>query len=138
MRVICTRFCWLLIHTRNDWPAHPHRGCKTHTHTHKGRAWKASELRNKSFTDLHALWYILAREKNALNTEKYIYSQQQQVTTNVYNANMKNKMQPLPARHRFKAVAQGMARIKTVLTERAMQIEDKAVRKKLMRAVNRM
>ena len=104
----------------------------------EGRAWKASELREKSFTDLHALWYILGKEKNALSTEKYIYQQQQQPVRNVYNAALKDGSKPMPARHRFKNVRLGMARIKTVLTERAMKIEDVGVRRKLLRAVNSM
>lgn len=35
-----------------------------------GRSWTSKELRQKSFEDLHILWYKLIREKNVLATQR--------------------------------------------------------------------
>jgi len=39
-------------------------------HVLSGRPWFASELRQKSFKDLHTLWYVCLREKNLLATQR--------------------------------------------------------------------
>ena len=79
-----------------------HRDAKTRV----GRGWLASELRMKSHEDLHALWHALLRERNMLLTEKHL---------------ARANREPMRAPHRMTAVRKSMARIKLVLTERAIE-----------------
>lgn len=67
-----------------------------------GRAWKASELRQKSFSDLHKLWYVLLKEKNMLMTVRHECIKRQQ---------------EMPNYGRIRAVKLSMARVKHVVTE---------------------
>ncbi|PRP87691.1 hypothetical protein PROFUN_02391 [Planoprotostelium fungivorum] len=80
-----------------------------------GRPWQADELRLKSFEDLHKLWFVLLKERNVLFTEK----------ENIDGR--RNKKQIEVVRARIKRVAQSMARLKTVLTERQIIVENERV-----------
>lgn len=74
--------------------------------TFVGREWSARELRVKSYEDLHELWYVLVAERNMLLTEKHL---------------AKTNREPMRAPHRMTKVRKSMARIKHVLTERAIE-----------------
>ena len=71
-----------------------------------GRAWLASELRLKSFDDLHKLWFVLYKEKINLLSEK---------------EHFRAMGQRLPNAQRLSHVRQSMARLQTVLHERRME-----------------
>lgn len=77
-----------------------------------GRAWEASELRNKSFKDLHTLWYVALREKNLLATQKEEVRRMGVTSTDLQVSKEK-------VRHCRKT----MARIKAVLNERRLAYE---------------
>lgn len=68
-----------------------------------GRAWRAAELRLKSFDDLHKLYYVLLKERNALLTQR---------------AHARQVGMGVPDPHRLKKVKLSMARIQVVLGER--------------------
>lgn len=70
-----------------------------------GRAWKPSELRLKSHLDLHKLWYVLLKEKLALQSDKY------------YCIRMKSRFFGNGNLYKVKL---SMARLLTVVHERAI------------------
>lgn len=68
-----------------------------------GRAWAATELRNKSFDDLHGLWWSCLKERNKLESQK-----QESRRFKLY----------FPFAERAGTVRDTMARVKGVLWER--------------------
>ncbi|KIK52047.1 hypothetical protein GYMLUDRAFT_208245 [Collybiopsis luxurians FD-317 M1] len=78
---------------------------------HSGRSWKASELRLKSFEDLHVLWYILLRERNLLATQQ----------EEVRRLGALRLLQIFNRRTRM--CRKSMARIKYVMNERRLAYE---------------
>ncbi|KAA3459654.1 39S ribosomal protein L47, mitochondrial [Gossypium australe] len=86
-----------------------------------GRSWKASELRVKSWDDLHKLWYVLLKEKNMLMTQRQMLHAQ-------------NLRFPNP--ERIPKVRKSMCRIKQVLTERAIEDPDPRRSAEMKRMIN--
>ncbi|KAI7888493.1 mitochondrial 39-S ribosomal protein L47 (MRP-L47)-domain-containing protein [Mucor mucedo] len=81
-----------------------------------GRAWKAQELRQKSFDDLHKLWYVLLKERNVLATQREEASR------------LKLPKQLWTNQGRLKKCQKSMARIKFVLHERQREYEQQLVK----------
>ncbi|KAG6890642.1 hypothetical protein C0995_006618 [Termitomyces sp. Mi166 len=77
-----------------------------------GRSWKASELRLKSFRDLHTLWYILLRERNLLASQK-------EEARRMGISDVPLQVSSTRVHHTRKS----MARIKAVLNERRLAYE---------------
>lgn len=68
-----------------------------------GRSWKVEELRNKSNSDLHKLWYVLLKERNMLLTMQEAH---------------KRESDPLPSEERIWKVKDSMANLEQVVCER--------------------
>eukprot|EP00455_Lapot_gusevi_P033681 TRINITY_DN368_c0_g1_i1.p1 TRINITY_DN368_c0_g1~~TRINITY_DN368_c0_g1_i1.p1 ORF type:complete len:189 (+),score=43.43 TRINITY_DN368_c0_g1_i1:57-569(+) len=68
-----------------------------------GRSWRASELRLKSFDDLHKLWYVCLKERNRLETIRHA---------------CRSRGITMPDHGRLGKVKVTMARLKTVVGER--------------------
>ncbi|KAF9110902.1 54S ribosomal protein L4 mitochondrial [Mortierella sp. AM989] len=73
-----------------------------------GRAWRASELRVKSFDDLHKLWYVLLKERNVLAAQK-----EEARRFHISKQYFSNKGRQIKCQ-------KSMARIKFVLNERRL------------------
>ncbi|KAI9284502.1 mitochondrial 39-S ribosomal protein L47 (MRP-L47)-domain-containing protein [Umbelopsis sp. AD052] len=79
-----------------------------------GRSWKASELRLKSFDDLHKLWYVLLKERNVLATQR-----EEARRLGIDKSTWTNA-------GRVRKCKKSMARIKFVLNERQLAYEEAA------------
>ncbi|KAI7907126.1 mitochondrial 39-S ribosomal protein L47 (MRP-L47)-domain-containing protein [Cokeromyces recurvatus] len=82
-----------------------------------GRAWKTQELRQKSFEDLHKLWYVLLKERNVLATQKE-EARRLRVLKQIWTN-----------QGRMKKCQKSMARIKCVLYERQREYEKQLMSK---------
>lgn len=74
-----------------------------------GRPWKVSELRIRSNTDLHKLWYVLLKEKNMLLTLDH---------------ECKRLGIPVPGPTRLNKVERSMDKVEIVIKEREKAILD--------------
>lgn len=81
-----------------------------------GRSWLARELRQKSWDDLHKLWYVLLKERNMLQSER--------LRAKAANVKMLNPT-------RCTKVRKSMARLKHVLGERVIAHPDKQMKHNL-------
>lgn len=98
LRIARTDLCIYLSSTTIPFPRPP------------GRSWSAEELRQKSFKDLHTLWYILLRERNVLATQR---EERSRLGITLGN--------DLLSKRTFRC-RKSMARIKYVLNERRLAL----------------
>ncbi|KAI6151371.1 mitochondrial 39-S ribosomal protein L47 (MRP-L47)-domain-containing protein [Pisolithus thermaeus] len=76
------------------------------------RSWIASELRRKSFKDLHTLWYVLLRERNLLATQREEARRMGIRSTESLSASVRDRL-----------CRKSMARLKYVVNERRLVYE---------------
>ncbi|XP_065196701.1 uncharacterized protein LOC135828184 [Sycon ciliatum] len=81
-----------------------------------GRAWDVTDLRLKSDTDLHKLWYVLLKERNMLDTLKW---------------SARRLRVEMPGQERFWKIEESMDNLRKVLLERdeAFRLADEEIRR---------
>jgi len=72
-------------------------------HVRTGRAWTRDELRIKSNSDLHKLWFVLLKERNMLLT---------------WEQAAKEELEAMPSPERLDKVAESMTNLEKVVRER--------------------
>ncbi|KAI9857356.1 MAG: 54S ribosomal protein L4 mitochondrial [Trichoglossum hirsutum] len=77
-----------------------------------GRPWSVEELRNKSWEDLHSLWWVCAKERNRIATQSF------------ERTRLKAGYGDFEAQRRDTTVRRTQRAIKQVLTERWYSWED--------------
>ncbi|KAJ2776984.1 54S ribosomal protein L4 mitochondrial, partial [Coemansia linderi] len=82
------------------------------TRDQTGRAWTASELRQKSWEDLQKLWYVVLKERNVLASQA-----EETRRLSIPSKYFSNKSRVVKCK-------KSMARIKTVLNERRLAWEE--------------
>ncbi|CAD7696392.1 unnamed protein product [Ostreobium quekettii] len=86
-----------------------------------GSEWKASQLRLKSWEDLHKLWFVLLKERNMLRSEQLA---------------ARAASRPMASPRRISKVRRSMNRIKQVLSERARAVGEPAERRRMLDMIN--
>ncbi len=75
-----------------------------------GRSWRVNDLRIKSDSDIHKLWYVLLKEKLALQSEEYKLAQNTQISKKITTD--------------LNKVKTSMRRVKSIVTERELLRND--------------
>jgi large subunit ribosomal protein L47 len=121
LRAEFTRF----IQSERARPPPRHRPTPTPLHPppRAGRAWLARELRAKSWDDLHALWFVLLKERSRLASER---------------AAARARKEAMRDPTRLTKVRKSMGRIKAVLGERLGEHEEPEVRMRLKAFIDAM
>ncbi|KAG0053330.1 54S ribosomal protein L4 mitochondrial [Gryganskiella cystojenkinii] len=96
-----------------------------------GRAWRASELRVKSFDDLHKLWYVLLKERNMLASQKEEARRFHISKQYFSNKGRQVKCQKSMARIKFVLNERRLAWVEAVKLQRVAAVEESAVNTKI-------